>query len=250
MKTYFKPPKWLFLITFSIFAAQLFGQNTNNTKPIYRFGLKSYLSINYEKKIERYTDNILYRTSETTQKTTDIFPSIGILKNKKKGRFNEISITHFNFKKDDEITYHWSDTSNTTSIPSRGAKNFTAYVGMRFEWNFPVFYEKMGRFQPYIGISTDPSVYLQNLKPYTSASSPTTMVEANNTISIIPRFVFNASSRLFFDINLPVSVFSTTASYRYFGNPILPTYARRTTEFSSQTLPKMFNIRLGLGYKI
>ena len=253
MKNHFRPPKWIFLFALTILAAQLFGQNTNKStqsKPVYRYGLKAYLNVSHENKIDTYTDNVLYRTTETTQKTTDFSPTIGFSKNKKKGKFYEISFTHFNFNKDDAVTYHRIDTANTIDIPSRGAKNFTAHVGLRYEWDFPVFYEKLGRFQPYIGISTDPSVYFLKSDPYTSATFPTTIAEANNTISLIPRLVFNASSRLFFDINLPVSVFSTSVSYRYYGNPILTTYARRTTELSSQFLPTQFNMRLGVGYRI
>ena len=250
MNTYFKPPKWLFLLTLSLFAAQLFGQNTNKTKPVYRFGVKAYLNVSHENKYDRYTDDLLYRTTVTTQKSTDVFPTFGFSKNKKKGRFYEISFTHFSFKHDDALTQHWLDTVNMTQIPSRGAKSNTAYVGMRYEWNFPVFYEKMGRFQPYIGVSTDPSVFFENIEPYTTATFPSIVFEARNTISVIPRAVANLSSRLFLDLNMPISVFSVAATYSYYGNPILPTYARSGTDFTTKFFTPQFNIRLGLGYRI
>ena len=198
MKTNFKPPKWLSLITLTFFAAQLIGQNTNKIKPVYRFGLKAYLNVSHEKKYDKFTDAQQYRTTVTTQKSTDVFPTIGFLKNKKKGRFYEISFTHLNFRKNDELIIHHIDTLNIT-IPSRGAKSNTAHIGMQYEWNLPIFYEKLGRFQPYIGVSTDPSVFYQNIVPYTSATFPSIAVEARNTFSIIPRAIANISSRLFLD---------------------------------------------------
>ena len=42
MKSHFRPPKWLFAFSLFIIAAQLIGQNTKNSKPIYRYALKAY----------------------------------------------------------------------------------------------------------------------------------------------------------------------------------------------------------------
>jgi hypothetical protein len=250
MKSNFKPPKWLSIIALTIFAAQLFGQNTNKTKPIYRFGLKAYLNVSHENKFDSYTDAAHYRTTVTTQKSTDVFPTFGFSKNRKKGRFYEISFTHFNFTHDDALTLHRIDTLNVITIPSRGAKSNTAYVGMRYEWSFPVFYEKLGIFQPYIGLSTDPSVFFKDIEPYSTATFPSRAFEARNTISIIPRAIVSLSSRLFLDFNVPISVFSMAATYNYTENPILPIYARTRTDFTAKYFPSQFNIRLGLGYRI
>jgi len=121
---------------------------------------------------------------------------------------------------------------------------------LRFEWNYPIFKEKLGRFQPFLGISADPSVFYENIEPYSTATFPTIYFDARNTVSIIPRIQVSLSERLFLDLNVPISMFSSVVAFRYYGNPILPTYARRMTDFSTKFLPSNLNIRLGLAYRI
>ncbi len=253
MKRNLQPPKWWVMLTFSMIAAQLFGQNTNKIIPSYRFAFKTYLTVLHEKKHDVKTD-VINRITENTRTNTTFLPVVGLTKLKKKGAFYEVSLTHLNFIHDDDLTLHSifdtaSNTVTSLSIPSRGAKAFKAHVGLRFEWAFPLFFEKLGRFQPYIGVSTDPSVFYENIVPYTTAYYPTIGFETRNTVSFIPRAVFNVSARLFLDLNVPISVFSMALTYNHVDNPILPTYARTETEFSTKLFPAQLNMRLGLGYK-
>ena len=241
------------MLAFSMIAAQLFGQNTNKKIPSYRFAVKTYLSVLQDKNNDRNTD-VIGRVTENTRSTTTFSPVVGFTKLKKKGSFYEVSLTHLNLTYDDDVTLHsifdtLSNTVTSQSIPSRGAKAFKAHLGLRFEWAFPLFFEKLGRFQPYIGVSTDPSVFYENIVPYTTAYYPTIAFEARNTVSFIPRAVFNVSSRLFLDLNVPISVFSMALTYNHESNPILPTYARTETDFTTKFFQSQLNMRLGLGYK-
>ncbi len=251
MKRNLRPPKWVVMLAFSMIAAQLFGQNTNKKNPSYRFAVKTYLSVLHENKQDIKTDVINRRTT-TTRKTTTFLPTLGFSKQKKKGSFYEISLTNFNITHDDDLTQNsLLDSFGHVSIdiPSRGSETYKAHLGLRFEWVFPLFFEKLGRFQPYIGVSTDPSVFYENIVPYTTAYHPTITFEARNTVSFIPRAVFNVSSRLFLDLNVPISVFSMALTYNHESNPILPTYARTETDFTTKFFQSQLNMRLGLGYK-
>ena len=251
MKQNLRPPKWWVLLSFSMIAAQLFGQNTNKKTPSYRFAVKTYLSVLRESKHDIKTD-VSNRRTTTTRTTTTFLPTLGFSKQKKKGSFYELSLTHFNITHDDDLTQNsLLDSSGHVilDIPSRGSETYKAHLGLRFEWAFPLFFEKLGRFQPYIGVSTDPSVFYENIVPYTTAYYPTITFEAKNTVSFIPRAVFNVSSRLFLDLNVPISVFSMALNYNHVDNPILPTYARTETEYSTKLFPSQKSMRLGLGYR-
>lgn len=251
MKRNLRPPKWLVMLTFSMIAAQLFGQNTNKI-PSYRFAFKTYLTVLNEKNQGINTD-VINRVTENTRTTTTFLPVMGFTKLKKKGSFYEISLTHLNFTHDDDLSeFTLLDTLGQityVTVPSRGLKSNKAHLGLRFEWAFPLFFEKLGRFQPYIGVSTDPSVFYQKIDPYTTSSFPTVVFETRNTVSFIPRAIFNVSSRLFLDLNVPISVFSMALTYNHVDNPILPTYAQTETEFSTKLFPSQLSMRLGLGYK-
>ncbi len=252
MKQNLRPPKWVVMLAFSMIAAQLFAQNTNKKIPSYRFAFKTYLTVLHESKYDVKTD-VINRVTETTRTTTTFLPVVGFSKLKKKGSFYEISLTHLNFTHDDDLSeFTLLDTLGQityVSVPSRGSKSNKAHLGLRFEWAFPLFFEKLGRFQPFIGVSTDPSVFYENIVPYTTAYYSTIAFEARNTVSFIPRAVFNVSSRLFLDLNVPISVFSMALTYNHVDNPILPNYARTETGFSTKLFPSQLSMRLGLGYK-
>jgi hypothetical protein len=255
MKHKLRPPKLLFFTILTLFAAQLFGQNTKNSSPVYRYALKGYLDVSHEKKSEAVI-NYYGRFVTTEQNQTQFSPILGISKLRKKGGFTEISLTHLSLVSDDSQTKSTlldslGNVSNTNiTIPTRGSKTMQGHLGVRWEWNFPLFFEKMGRFQPFIGLSTDPSVFYQSITPYSTATFPTKIIEVRNTFSVVPRVNIALSSRLFVDIQCPISAFSMAAKYRYESNPILPTYAREKIYASTTWFASTFNFRIGLGYKI
>jgi hypothetical protein len=266
MKTYFKPPKWLVINFLILLAAQLIGQNTNkiNKKtPDYRFGLKAYLGVSHYSKFDEKVDangNI----ATTTQSKTEVLPTFGVSKLKKNGSLYELSFTHLNFKREDiytERTIFFTHDSlgnlvqaGSFIIPSRGARVISSHIGMRFEWDYPILKnliaDYMDKVRPFVGISIDPSVFYENIVPHTTATFPTIAFEARNTISIIPKIIVELSPRLFLDVHAPIAFVSAVATYAYEANPILPTYARNETSFSTKFFPPLWNIRLGLGYRI
>lgn len=255
MKPILRPPNWLFTIALTIFAAQLFGQNIKNSKPVYRYALKAYLNVFYDNHPESQTD-FLGRITTTERNQSQISPVIGISRQMKKGVFREISLTHLNFahyeKRNDYFRYIDS-VGNLLPTPvffASGEKTWTNHVGLRFEWDFPLSRNEKGYIHSFIGVSTDPSVFYEKNIPYGTAFFPTRFIRAENTFSIIPRINLDISSRLFLDIHCPISVFSLASTYRYENNPILPLYAREKFDFSAKLFPPVFNFRVGVGYKI
>ncbi|MBL7813496.1 MAG: hypothetical protein JNL70_00725 [Saprospiraceae bacterium] len=258
MKPNLKPPLLLFTLLLSLFAAQLFGQNTNkinkNTKekPTYRYVLKGYLSYFQEQK-QILTIDHFGRQYYDFEKSAHVLPMFGFSKLRANGSFYEMSLTQLNLAKQDVFILRGiRDTFNGSliSTPLQGAKSHLAHIGTRFEWNFPIFKEYMDNIQPFIGGSIDPSVLFKDITPYTIAAFPTRIFEVCNSFSIIPRAVISLSEHWLLDIHLPFSVFTTAYSYNYEGNPILPTYARSTSRFENKFSPNIWSIRLGVGYRI
>ena len=143
MKANFKPPKWLLFSILTIFVAQLFGQNANNSKsvkPVFRYAVKAYLDVSHKSETSSTTD-IASNYSTTTRTNQTLFsPMLGVSKVKKNGVISELSLTHFKFLSDNnQTTSTYLKDSTAITIPSRGAKTKIGSLGVRWEWNFPLF---------------------------------------------------------------------------------------------------------------
>ncbi len=258
MKILYKPPKWLIFITLPFFAAQLIGQNTNKITPNYRYALKGYLSILHDTISKK--ENYLSSTTITTQQNqTTALPLIGISKSMKNGSFYEVSLTHLNFihKTSTDVITSFHTTDSMGRVVPKYAINYTrtlktriTHVGLRYESDYPILKDYANKIKPFIGISTDPSVYYEHIIPQGYGFFPHTDFEIKNTVTIIPRVLMNLSSRLFFDVHFPIALFSVAYTYHREDNPILPIFAREVFEFKTKSLPSQFNIRIGLGYRI
>lgn len=238
-----------------------FAQNVKKETPQYRYAFKGYLGFLNEKSVNSQTD-FRGNVQTTTQRNTAILPTIGVSKYRKNGQFFEIGLTNFDFSRRNsettlDVLFTIDSFGNPIKVvgqqilfPSRGAYVLTNHLGFRCEWNFPLFKNEDSAIKSYIGVSTDPSLFFQNITPFTSAAFPTRTFEAANTFSLIPRLTCALSNRFFIDINAPISLVKLTFNYTLEENPILPTFARDQTSFNARFFTNILHIRFGLGYKI
>ncbi len=245
------------LASFLSFNNRVQAQTSKKEAPQYRYVFKGYLRYFDDKQSNSVTnvDNNIFTT--TTRKTL-LLPSIALTKYRKDGSFWEFSITDFNFSYDKnqrsvQILFQRDSFGNLVpvtdfSLPSRGTEVFTNYLGLRFERSFSLISNKNSRFQPFLGLSCDPSVSYQKVTPFSSATFQTKVFELSNTLTLTPRLTYTVSKRFLIDLNVPVSLIKFSANYRSEDNPILPTFARKTTDFNAQLLSKIWAIRLGIGY--
>lgn len=248
-----------FFISFLAFNTATYAQTAKKETPQYRYAFKGYLRLFYENKSKTTTDflgNILVEK----ERNIAILPTIAFSKYRANGQFFELSLTNFNFShQNSEATREFFfaiDSAgnvipfNSGQIPSRGAEIVTNHLGLRFEWNMPVFYNKNSSFRPFLGLAFDPSVFYQSTIPFTSAAFPTRVFELSNTVTVVPRLTYAVSERLFIDVNVPFSLVNFSFDYQQTDNPILPTFARETTAFNARLLSNTWTFHLGLGYKL
>ncbi len=247
---------YLFIASFFISSNVIFAQNAKNETPQYRYVFKGYLRFFDDKQSNSQTDvdNNIYTT---TRRNSILLPTIALTKYRKDGSFWEFGVTDFDFsynknQNDVQLLFQRDSFGNlvpaTGDIPSRGIETWTNHLGLRFERSFPLLANKNKRFQPFLGLSCDPSVFYQKISPLNAAAFQTRVFELSNTITFIPRLTYAVSKRFLIDLNAPVSLVTFAVDYRKDDNPTLPSFARETTGFNARLLAKIWAVRLGVGY--
>ena len=243
----------IFLTTFNCISAQIKHDTT-----LYNYAFKGYLNFTDNIKTTIITDDTLF-IQKNTERNKTILPAIGWSRFRKNGRFREFVITRlsldYQYKKSENKLLFQRDSSGNIipviiNIPSREVKIWTNNLGLRFEWNFPIFRKENSDFIAFLGVSMDPSVFYQKIKPMSTASFPTRVFELSNTLTVIPRVTYAFTNRFFMDINMPFSFVTFSGNYTYEDNPVLPSFARESINFRTRLPSNIWAIRLGIGYKI
>jgi hypothetical protein len=243
---------------FFLFAAQLFGQNTHitnsNAKHLNTKTDKSitffldFKTFNYRRNFNFGIDSQSV-TSFNEIKTKGFYPSLALTHYKSNGHFTETALTFIQFQNIDDLSVsRFINNGNWLQIPTSGAKTLTMKMSLRFGYNFLLNASENNQF--YLGISTEPVLSYSHIQPYSSAYFPDSKFEIFNIVSLMPRFIKNINKKLFFDVNLPISIFSTKFWYEAWQNPILPTYQQRKSVFEAAFIPRNFQLRMGVGMRI
>lgn len=190
-------------------------------------------------------------SSSFTRKDMGFYPSFGYSKFHKNECFTELSLSLMGLRYKEELNTYTIIDTNSISFPIGNSEEvFEMRIGSRFEYAFPILKRPKSNSHFYIGTSLEPFISIYNAVPFTTASYPMKSVEFKNIFAVVPRFIHNINKNCFIDINIPIPIFAVSMRYGYFGNPILPTYARNQSEVKATFLPYNYQIRLGMGIKI
>lgn len=252
MRTQTLSHRCCFIVSFFLFfAAQLFCQNTTSIKKKSQNAVKLFLDF------KTFTDNKDFSfirdsfkfVKTSKHKTIGFYPSLAYTHYKPNGHFTEMAFTFIQFQYRDEIDLETIVfDSSVVDIPTRGEKLLAMKIGLRFDYNIPLFSSENNLF--YLGFSSEPIFSYTQTLPYTQANFPSKIFEMKNIVAIMPRFIKNINKKVFVDFNVPISLLSTTYKYENTENPILPTYARRKFTVKSAFFPPNYQFRIGLGVRI
>ncbi len=251
----------LFLCLFT-FNSPLFSQNadtishkkTATKSPPKTKALKIYLDFKTFDYNSDFMSNssVNLLSSSFKRKDMGFYPSFGYSKFHKNECFTELSLSLMGLRYKEQLnTITIIDSAFMITNPIYNSeKVFEMRIGTRFEYTFPILKRPKSNSHFYIGSSLEPFISIYNEVPLSTASYPMKSVEFKNIFAVVPRFILNINKNCFIDINIPIPVFAVSMRYGYFGNPILPTYARNQSEVKAIFLPYNYQIRLGLGIKI
>ncbi len=208
--------------------------------------LKAYIIIDpYSYKNIVDNDTVLLRQ---TVGNVSFRPTFAYEKVRANGRFFQISLINLDVRKRDD--YREPKSQNGLNYPVSGSQISLYSLSVLTEWGFPIYYnaEKKDRFL--VSLAVGEFINSYSIVPYSTAAFPSRNTSAGLNVGITPRWQHHFNSRCFLDVNVPIMVGTASYEYRYFGNPVLPTYARTVHQTLWTWTPKDLIIRVGLGVKI
>ena len=207
--------------------------------------LKAYLIIDPQYDKYEYQDDSTF--SKTSEGGLALRPTFAYEKVRANGRFFQISLSNFSINSRDDFS---EKRPLSSAPPVRGAKTFQFSVATLTEWGFPIFYEPTRKNNFLVSAAVGEFLDMWKVTPYTTASFPSEYLSMGLNLGIIPRWQYRFNQKCYLDVNIPFMIGTAALEYRYFGNPILPNFARTNTGFEWTWTPKDFMIRVGLAVRI
>lgn len=161
---------------------------------------------------------------------------------------HEVAITQFGW---DRIDDQANSTRGGSTIPMSGSKQNRYTIGLRYEYIRSLnFFKLESPFATYISMAASPILYVEGMNPVTSNSFPSTYSSLDLDVFVVPRLRYAVSDRCHLDLNVPLIL--GTLKYETFSvaNPVLNSEQQKTTRYSQELLPAMYEVRLGIGVKI
>lgn len=238
---------WI-ILGFSAFPKMVFAQTIEPAQKHSNKAhiLKAYIIIDpYSYRNVVDNDTVLLRQ---TVGNVGFRPTFAYEKVQANGRFFQVSLNNLDIRKRDD--YREPKPQNGLIYPTSGSEISLFSLSVLTEWGFPIYYsvEKKDRFL--MSLAVGEFINSHSIKPYSTAAFPSRNSSMGLNVGVIPRWQHHFNSRCFLDVNVPIMVGTASYEYRYFGNPVLPTYARTVHQTRWTWTPKDLIIRVGLGVKI
>lgn len=221
---------------------------TQNTTLDYKSALKIYNLTSFdEQTISRKltASSPLYQYTNTTLQI--LHPTIAFQWQSKKNNFHEIELTSFMLGKIGTTTD--TITTNIAQTISGGDLTITS-ISLRYEYILNFNKSKDSKFFPSIGFGINPYYRQINNSPKTSSSFHTSDINIGMRAFVIPRISYFLTSKLFFDVNIPLCFFDTSYYAGKEDNPAFSLLERTTNTYKFSLFSKVFSGRIGIGIKL
>ena len=217
-----------------------------------KISIKLYTNVFYEtieSSINSDTYTIYPYTLNTTNKNFSLNISPAIRFENKKGNMHEIELNQIEFSNQDNETIILYDTTTIPNIISERRTTTTTFsLIIRYEYDYVFLKNKDNKIKPYIGVSIKPFYDITVTK--VTGWYPTKYQNIGAVFSLIPGANWNISERVYFNINIPYDIISTTLKTTKIDNPALPESIRKLSTINLHFFPKRFQLRFGFGVKI
>jgi hypothetical protein len=148
---------------------------------------------------------------------------------------------------DDLETISFYDNPDEDRVLS-GGKNTSIKSYLRYQANH--YFTKDKIVVPYIGLSAKAFYYYNGYNPTITTTFKTTEQNIGLHFTISPGISFKISKKLLLDIDIPIGLYETKLNMSFIDNPLIPVKDRKSSEIIGEFIPKVYNIRLGLFYKL
>ena len=227
-------------ILFIAFLVFVLSGRAQNTSLDYKKAIKIYNLTSYE-------ENVRYSGGSAAYSFQILHPTVAFQWKSNKGNFHEVELTNLTLNKNPTVTVIAKDTSG--NVQTRHDDLISSSIALRYEYILNFNKSKDIKFVPSLGFAMGP-YFKQNSYQPTPTSFRTHERFIGVRAFIIPRMTYYLSSKIFFDINFPISIFDTYSIRSRTENLAIPVNQQTITYFDFTAFPKIFNVRLGIGLKI
>jgi hypothetical protein len=184
-----------------------------------------------------------------TDKSIDILsPKFAIAYTNKNGNTHEVELNrlelNFNNYKNESV-----DSPSNLLLGGQETTNFN--LSLRYEYT-PISKKSKLNSKGTFSVSYGAQPYIYNNK--TNNLISTIFPESNTMIGssgyIAPRFTYQFSEKLFFDINLPFNLIDVNFTAKIIEDPTKTKSERTSYSSNFSMLPMNYNLRIGLAYRI
>ena len=228
---------YILLIAFLLF---VLSGRTQNTSLDYKKAIKIYNLTTYE-------ENVRYSGGSTSYSFQILQPTVAFQWKSNKGNFHEVELTNLTLNKTPTESVIVKDTSG--NVQTRHDDLISSVISLRYEYILNFNKSKDKKFVPSLGFAMGP-YFKQNSYQPTPTSFRTHERFIGVRAFIIPRIAYYLSSKIFFDINFPISIFDNYYITSRTENLAIPVNQQTITNYDFTVFPKIFNVRLGIGLKI
>lgn len=215
-----------------------FGQEMEQKK--YGFKLYSQIVINKEEMPSVYS-------SLTLRNRQFHFLSPAFAVYLSKGNFHELSIADFHISKTSgDYVIH---PSHPYPYMYNDFKKSIQSFSLSYEYNFTWVKDNESKFQPFIGLSLDPSFYRSKYIPLVPHEYVQVHSTQKSVFSLIPRINYELNEKWLLDFNFKGELASISRNTSRNENPGIPIRMRKVSSTDLTYFPSNYVFRLGACYR-
>ena len=211
------------------------------------FKLKIYNQSSFIKNENSYTtNNILFL--DTEKEIAILSPKFAIAYTTKSGNTHELELSRF------ELNFN-SQKNESADTPKNillsGQERTNLNLSLRYEYT-PISKKSKLNNKGNFSVSYGVQPYLYNRKnnPLISTIFPESNTRIGASGYIAPRYTYQFSEKLFFDINIPFNLLDANFTADVISDPSKTKSENTRVSLNSRILPMNYNLRIGLAYRI
>jgi len=235
-----KTIKSLFFLCLLCFGASA-QQNISTLK------LKIYNQSSFIKNESNYWDaKRIFLKSE--KETTILRPTFAIAYTAKNGNTHELELNRFDlsFISEKDVLL---DTINSNIVNGQEISSFN--LSFRYEYTPSSKKRKLNKKGTFsVGYGVQPYIFNTKTIPLIATNFPESYTQIGASGYIAPRFIYQLSEKLYFDINLPFNLIDVNFTNTTIDNPTKNKSERTIYNTDFNMLPMNYNLRIGLAYRI
>jgi hypothetical protein len=236
------------IILFSVFILSFVYGQAQNTNLDYKYAIKAYNLTSYYENTTGPTQSDSSTAVYTTNDLKILHPTLAFQWENSKRNFHELELTSFQLGKLSTLT-DLTGSSGTSSLTT-GSNVIMTDIAFRYEYIVNFKKSETRKLVPSMGFGGGPYYRLYKYQPKVSSEFPSSQQDIGLGVFVTPRLTYYMTSRIFFDVNIPVCLFDFNYLVNKQDNPELELSERTTSEINIDMFPKNLSGRFGIGLKL